>query len=81
MNEALEDEDFKYIYILSDLRNYRFKEMRWEVHHGVSGCRVIIWFLKAHVYLADGIVWNLIQPDNNSSHPKHNVSHLIISWN
>ena len=40
MNEALEDEDCKDRYILLDLRNYRFKDMRWEVNHGVSGCRV-----------------------------------------
>ena len=40
MNEALEDEDFKDMYILSDLRSDRFKDMRWEVNHGVSGCRV-----------------------------------------
>ena len=40
MNEALEDEDLKDMYILSDLRSYRFKDMSWEVNHGVSGCRV-----------------------------------------
>ena len=40
MNEALEDEYLKDIYILSDLRSDRFKDMRWEVNHGVSGCRV-----------------------------------------
>ena len=41
MNEALEDEDLRAMYILSDLRSTRFKEMNWEVNHGVSGCRVI----------------------------------------
>ena len=40
MNEALEDEDFKNMYILSDLQSDRFKDMRWEVNYGVSGCRV-----------------------------------------
>ena len=40
MNEALEDEDCKDRYILSDLRNDRFKDMRWEVNTGVSGSRV-----------------------------------------
>ena len=40
MNEALEDEDLKDIYILSDLRSDRFKDMMREVNHGVSGCRV-----------------------------------------
>ena len=40
MNDALEDEDFKDRYILLDLRCGRFKDMRWEVNHGVSGCRV-----------------------------------------
>ena len=40
MNEALEDEDYMDRYILSDLLSIRFKDMRWEVNHGVSGCRV-----------------------------------------
>ena len=40
MNEALEDEDLKDMYILSDLRSDRYKYMRWEVNHGVSRCRV-----------------------------------------
>ena len=40
MNEALEDEDFKERYILSDLRSDRFKDMRWEVNHRVSVYRV-----------------------------------------
>ena len=40
MNEALEDEDLKDMYILLDLRSDRFKDMRWEINHGVSGCRV-----------------------------------------
>ena len=31
MNEALEDEDFKDIYVLLDLRSNRFKDMRWDV--------------------------------------------------
>ena len=69
------------MYILSDLRSDRFKDMRWEVKNGVSGCRILIWFLKAHVYQADGIVWHLIQLENNNSHLKQNVSQLRISWN
>ena len=40
MNVALEDEDFKDRYIISDLRSDRFKDMRWEVNHLVSGCKV-----------------------------------------
>ena len=40
MNESLEDEDLKDMYILLDLRSDRFKDMRWEVNHGVSGYRV-----------------------------------------
>ena len=40
MNEAIEDEDIKDMYILSDLRSDRFKDMRWEVNYGVSGCIV-----------------------------------------
>ena len=40
MNEALEDEDLKDMYIISDLRSSRFKDMRWEVNHGVLGCIV-----------------------------------------
>ena len=39
MNEALEDEVCKDRDILSDLRSDRFKDMSWEVKHGVSGCR------------------------------------------
>ena len=33
----MEGEDFKDMYILSDLRSGRFKDMRWEVNHGVPG--------------------------------------------
>ena len=41
MNEALEDDDCKDImYVLSDLRIDRFKDMRCKVNHGVSGYRV-----------------------------------------
>ena len=40
MNEAQEDVDCKDTYILSDLRSDHFKDMRWEVNHGVSGCIV-----------------------------------------
>ena len=40
MNEALEDEDLKDMYIPSYLRSDRFKDMRWEVNHGVSGSSV-----------------------------------------
>ena len=40
MNEAIEDEDCKDRYVLSDLRSDRFKDTRWDVNHGVSGCRV-----------------------------------------
>ena len=81
MNEALEDEDLKDMYILSDLLSDRFKDMRWEVNHGVSGCRVTYIVFKAHVYREDGIVWNLIQLENNSSHLKQNVNQLRLSWN
>ena len=52
MNEALEDEDLKDMYILSDLRSDRFKDMRWEVNHGVSGCRVTdIVFEGKYIYI------------------------------
>ena len=63
MNEALEDEDLKDMYILSDLRSDRFKDMRWELNHGVSGCRVIdmvfegaylsvyIYYTHIHIYI------------------------------
>ena len=40
MNESLEYKDLKGMYILSDLRSDSFKDMRWELNHGVSGCRV-----------------------------------------
>ena len=40
MNEALEDEDCKDWYILSDLRSNRFKDMMWELNHGALGCIV-----------------------------------------
>ena len=40
MNEAIENKYFKDRYILSELRSDHFKEMRWEVNHGISGCRV-----------------------------------------
>ena len=40
MNEALEYEDNNDRYIFSDSRSDRFKDMRWEVNYGVSGCRV-----------------------------------------
>ena len=50
MNEAIENEDGKDRYILSDLRSDRFKDMRWEVNHGVSGYRVPDMVLKAQVY-------------------------------
>ena len=56
MNEALEDENCKYRYVLSDLRSDRFKDMRWEVNHGEDG-ELLIWFLKGHVYPVNGIVW------------------------
>ena len=46
MNEALEDEDFKDMYIISDLRSDRFKDMRWELNHGVLGCRITDIFIK-----------------------------------
>ena len=39
MNEAIEIEDCKDMYILSDLRSDRFKYIRFEVNHGVTGCR------------------------------------------
>ena len=81
MNEALEDEDLKDMYILSDLRSDRFKDMMWEVNHGISGCRVTDIVFETHVYREDGIVWNLIQQENNSSRLKQNVSQLRISWN
>ena len=50
MNEALEDEDLKGMYILSDLRGDLFKDMRWELNHGVSGCRVTDMDLKIYIY-------------------------------
>ena len=50
MNEALEDEDCKYMYILSDLLSDPFKDMRWEVNHGESGCIVTdIVFVGAYL--------------------------------
>ena len=55
MNEALEDEDFKNMYILSDLQSDRFKDMRWEVNYGVSGCRVTALVFEG-ACLSNGIV-------------------------
>ena len=49
MNEALENENFKDWYILSDLRSGRFKNMRWEVNHGVSGYRYI--YIYIYIYI------------------------------
>ena len=40
MNEDIENENFKDRYILSELRSDHFKDMRWELNHGVSGYRV-----------------------------------------
>ena len=58
MIEALEDAYYKDMYILLDLRSDRFKDLMWEVNHGVSGCRVSDIFLKGQVYPLNGIVIN-----------------------
>ena len=50
MNASLEDEDFKDMYILSDLRSDCFKDMRWKVNHGASGCRVTDKIKKINNY-------------------------------
>ena len=58
MNEVLEDEDFKELYILSDLRSYHFKDTMWKINHWVSGCRVTDIVFKGACYREDRIVWN-----------------------